>query len=48
MYNIVLLTPCGIVTELYDSVTIPLEEFEKQMILKYKVFTLQSSLLCKQ
>jgi len=42
MYNIVLLTPCGIVTELYDSNTTPLEEFEKQMITKYKTFILQS------
>lgn len=48
MYSIVLLTPCGIVSELYDSNTMPLEDFEKQMILKYKVFTLQSSLPCNQ
>ena len=48
MYNIVLLTPCGIVTELYNSNTIPLEEFEKQMILKYNTFTFQSSLPCNQ
>ena len=46
MYNIVLLTPCGIVTELYNSNTTLLADFENQMIAKYKTFILQSSMPC--
>lgn len=48
MYNIVLLTPSGLVKEIYDSSKLPLEEFEEQMKNKYNTFILQSSELCNQ
>ncbi len=41
-YAIVLITKSGIVTEIYDSTEIDLEQFRSSMILKYGEFFQQS------
>ena len=44
-YKIILLTPEGIKTEIYNPNEKSVEDFEKEMVLKYKTFVMQSSTL---
>ena len=44
-YSITLLTPEGIKTEVYNPNEKSVEDFEQEMVLKYKTFIMQSSKL---
>ena len=44
-YKITLLTPEGIKTEVYNPNEKSVEDFEQEMVLKYKTFIMQSSKL---